>query len=81
MNMQRPKASTELLMLLDRHSLIAEEDHQIVHQCVVQFLELLVAERFGEIDAVDLRADDGGKLAHFNRLIAHAVSSSCPVQD
>ena len=71
MGMQRPEAAAEILVLVDRHLLVAEEDHQVVHQRIVHFLELLVAERLGEIDAEDLGTDGGRKLAHLDRLIGH----------
>ena len=71
MDVQRPEAAAEILVLLDGHLLVAEEDHQIVHQRVMHFLELLVAERLAEIDAEDLRADHRGELAYLDRLIGH----------
>ena len=71
MGVQRPKAPAELLVLLDRHLLVAEEDHQVVHQRIVHFLELLVAQRLAEIDTEYLRPDARRQLAHFDRLIGH----------
>ena len=51
--------------------LVAEEDHQVLHQRVMDLLEGLVAERPGEIDAEDLGADHGRELAHLDGLVAH----------
>src|SRR5205085_11266046 len=42
-----------------------------VHQRIVHLLELLVAERPGEVDAEDLRADHRSELAHLEGLVAH----------
>ena len=75
MDMQRPEAAAERLVLLDRHVLVAKEDHQVVHQRIMHLLELLVAERPGEVDTDDFSADGGRKLAHVDRLIGHRRSS------
>ena len=56
-------------MLVDGHRLIAKEQHLMFHQGVVQFLELLVAKRLAQIDAVDLGTDIGGAGAHGDALI------------
>ena len=68
---QWSEAAAEVLVLVDRHLLVAEEDHQIFHQRVVHFLELLVAQGLGEVDAENLGADAGRQLAHVDRLIGH----------
>jgi hypothetical protein len=64
MQVQLAEAAAELLVLVVAELLVAEEDHQVVHQRIVHLLELLVAERPGEVDAEDLRADHGRQLAH-----------------
>ena len=80
MGMQRPEAAAELLVLLDAHFLVAEEDHQIFHQRIVHLLELLVAQGLAEVDAEDLRADGGGELADFDRLVGHLFPPDCGQQ-
>ena len=79
MDVQLAEAAAELLVLVVRHLLVAEEDHQVLHQRVVHFLELLVAERLGEVDAGDLRADRGRQLAHRYGFVRHRFlpSGSC----
>src|SRR5471032_945862 len=77
MDMQRAEAAAEVLVLVDRHLLVAEEDHQVLHQRVVHFLELLVAERLGEVDAEDLRANGRRELAHFDGLVGHFCFLRC----
>ena len=71
MRVQRAEAAAEVLVLVDRHLLVAEEDHQVLHQRIMHFLELLVAQRLGEVDAEDFGADGGRELAHVDRLIGH----------
>jgi hypothetical protein len=66
-----PKRRPKSLCWLLRQLLIAEEDHQVLHQRVVHLLELLVAQRPGEVDAENLRTDDGRELAHLDRLVGH----------
>ena len=61
--------AAQRLMLVDGHRLIAEEQHLMFHQGVVQFLKLLVAKRLAQIDAVDLSTDIGGAGAHGDALI------------
>ena len=65
MPVQGAEAAAEILVLIDRHLLLPEEDDEIVHQRVVHFLELLVAQRLAEVDSEYLRADRRGELAHF----------------
>ena len=64
MDVQLAEAAAERLVLLVRQLLVAEEDHQVLHQRVMDLLEGLVAERPGKVDAGNLRADAGRKLAH-----------------
>src|SRR6516165_3332319 len=44
-------------LIVEADLLVAEEDDLIARKRVVQLLDLLVAERFGQIDAADLGAD------------------------
>ena len=71
MQVQLAEAAAERLVLLVAELLVAEEDHQVRHQRVMDFLERLVAQWPGEIDAEDLRADAGRELAHLDRLVSH----------
>src|SRR5689334_25380114 len=54
-----------------RHLLITKEDDEILHQRVVHFLKLLLAQRPSQIDTEDFRANGRSDLFHFYRLIAH----------
>ena len=71
MEVQFAETAAERLVLLVRQLLVAEEDHQVLHQCVMDLLEGLVAQRPGKVDAGNFRADAGRKLAHGDRLLAH----------
>ena len=55
MNVQIAKPAAKRLLLVERNVLIAEKDHQMLHPGVVDFLECLLAEGLGQIDAVNLR--------------------------
>src|SRR3954451_5301871 len=71
MDMQFSETTTEVLVLLRRQLLVPEEDDQIVHQRLMDFLKLLIADLSSEIDTEYLGADGGCKLTHFNGLIGH----------
>ena len=75
MHVQPAEAPAEILVLLWSHLLIAKKDHQVVHECVVDFVKLLVAESLAQIHAKNLRADGWSQLSHFYRLIRHVLSS------
>jgi len=45
----------------------------VVHQRVVDLLEFLVAQRFGQVGTVDLGTDHWRHLAHLDGLVAHGV--------
>ena len=72
MDDRRAEAAAERDMLLDGQRLVAKEDREIGHQRVVDFLELLVAERLRQIHAGDLGADRRGQFPHLDRVIRHA---------
>ena len=61
----------EILVLLVAEALVAEEDDEVLHQRVVHFLELLVAERPRQVDPGDLGADMRRQLFDLDRLIGH----------
>ena len=54
---ERTEIAGEADLILEADLLIAEEDHQIAREGIVQLLDLLVGERPGEIDLSDLGAD------------------------
>jgi hypothetical protein len=74
-HVQLAKAASEVFVLFDPQLLVAEEDHQAVHERVMHLLELLVPERIGQVDATDFRADVRGGIVYFDGLIAHVPSS------
>ena len=61
MDVQLAKETSERLLLVQGHLLIAEEDDLMLDQRVVNLLESLIAERFGQINTRDLRPDDGAQ--------------------
>src|SRR2546421_7645546 len=73
MDVQLAEFAAEVSMLVDAELLVTKENHQIVHQRVVDLLELLVTQRFGQVDTVDLGADHWRHLAHLNGLVAHGI--------
>ena len=64
----------EILVLVVRQMLVAKKDHQVFHQRVVHFLELLVAERARQVDPADLGADMRCQLGDLNRLIRYETA-------
>ena len=75
MHVQLAKAASEVFVLFDSQLLVAEEDHQTVHERLMHLLELLVPERIGQVDATDFRADVRGGIVYFDGLIGHVRSS------
>src|SRR6478736_3064105 len=74
MHRQLAEQMPESLVLLMRQALVAEEDDEVLHQRVVHFLELLIAERARQVDAADLRADMRRQLPDLDCLIGHGCS-------
>jgi len=70
---QIAEETPERLVLVMRQMLVAKEDHQVFHQRIVDFLELLIAERSRQVDPVDLGADMRGQLGDLDRLVGHPV--------
>ena len=64
---------SKVLMLVERHVLVAEEYHLMLHQSIVNFLVGLVAERFGDIGPTDLRSDYGGNRFDIDCFVSHAA--------
>ena len=67
-------APREFEMLLGRELLIAEEDHAVFGEGVLDLVPLPVAQRL-QIDAEDLGATAAGHLLHLNRLVCHGLTS------
>src|SRR5262245_47222927 len=78
MPVQVAEPATELCVLLHAQLLIVEEDHQMLEERVMHLVELLVIERFGEIDTKDLCADAGRQLAYFYGLVTRPYPCSRP---
>ncbi len=76
MDVQFAEQPAEILVLLDGHFLVAEEDDQVVHQRVVDFLEGLIAERLREVDPADLGADARRQRLDLDRLVSHRMRPS-----
>src|SRR5947207_246331 len=81
MGRELTKQAPERLMLVVRQVLVAEEHDQVFHQRVVHLLELLVAERAGQIDPGDLGADMRRQPFDLDCLIRHRYSSGPAWQD
>jgi len=80
MDVQLSEPAPEILVLFNFQRLVAEEDHGVLHQRVMDFLELLIAERLVQIDPGYLGADPRRKWFHVNRFIRHGgvPSRQCP---
>jgi len=76
MHMQLAEAAAEILLLLGRKRLLAKEDHEVLHERVMDLLELLVAELSTEIGAENLGADGRSQFPDLDRLIAHGPPPS-----
>src|SRR5262249_32715130 len=74
-DVQFTEQPAERLVLVEGQFLVAEEPHLMIHQGVMHFLELLVAQWLAEIDAEDLGADDRRHRPDLNRFVWHADAS------
>src|SRR5262249_46598489 len=57
----------------------AEEDHRIFGERPVQLVLLAVGERLAEVDALDLRANDGRELVDGDGLVRRTVLREMPI--
>src|SRR4026209_2743476 len=73
MDVQLAELAAEVGMLVDAELLVTKENHQVVHQRVVDLLELLVAQRFGQVGTVVLGTDHRRHLAHLDGWVARGV--------
>ena len=71
MHMQCSEAPPEILVLIGRQMLIAEEDHLIFNQRVMDLLKCLIADILGQVDAADHRAKRGIELAYLYCFVGH----------
>jgi hypothetical protein len=57
---QRAKIAAQADLILEIDLLIAEEDHLVLDERLVQLLDLFVRQWLGEINIADFRANVGG---------------------
>jgi len=80
MDMQVTEEPPEGLMLVQGHFLIAEKDHLMLHQRVMDLAKCLIAERLGDVDTGDLGADHRADRIDLDGLIGHVTGSSIRVR-
>ena len=73
MDVQLAEAAAQLLLALQRQELIAKEQHLMLHQRVVQLLELLIAEGSREIEAGNFGTDPRGRRNDRDGLERHVA--------
>src|SRR5215510_10298422 len=73
-HVQLAEAPSKILMLLDADLLVAEENDKAIQEGIMHFLELLIPERSGQVDAQDFRAYTRRQLADLDGLVVHWVS-------
>ena len=74
MDVQFAEETSERLLLVKGHLLVAEEDDLMLDQRVVDFLESLIAERLGQINTRDLRPDDGAQWGNGYAFVGHGYA-------
>ena len=72
--MQIAEEPAESLLLIPGQFLVAEEDHLVRHQSVVDFLEHLIAERLRQVDACDFRPNHRADRCYVNPFVGHVAS-------
>src|SRR6476619_3520108 len=79
MDVQLTEQPAKGQMLLRRDVLIAEEDHDVFRQRSMDLIYCAVGQRFCEVDAADLGADDRRELVDADRLVGHRVAGHVPI--
>jgi hypothetical protein len=75
MNVQFTEISAEPLMGFHIQRLVAKEQNLMLRQRLMQLLDLAVAERFRQRDALDIGADTGRDRSDADGVIAHGKAS------
>src|SRR5690349_20948346 len=73
MNVKLAKPTGEGQMLLGRECLIAKKDDEVFGERAVNLVKLPIGNRLSQIDAADLRPDDGRQFVDPDRLIRRAL--------
>src|SRR5579863_9949862 len=73
MDVQLAEAAAEIEVLLLADVLVAEEDHRVLGQRTMYFLERPVAERLRQVDAADFRAYDRGELVDADCVVSRRL--------
>src|SRR6516164_9920082 len=76
-NVQLAKISAERLVAFHVKRLIAKEQDLMLRKRLMQLLDLAIAERIGERQAVDLGANAGRDRRHIDGFIAHGATFPC----
>src|SRR6516162_4288249 len=76
-NVQFAKISAERLVAFHVKRLIAKEQDLMLRKRLVQLLDLAIAERIGERQAVDLGANAGRDRRDIDGFIAHGATFPC----
>ena len=77
--MQLAEQPAERDVRVGRDVLVAEKDDGILGERAVQLVLLAVRQRLGQVDAVDLRADDRRQLVDSDGLVRGALFGGVPV--
>src|SRR5260370_20782382 len=81
MNMQFTEISAEPLMGFHVERLIAEKQHRVLRESLMQLLDLAVAERLGQRDALDIGAHARRNPRDTDGSIAHGLTFDCGAPD
>src|SRR5262249_28039070 len=76
-NVQLAKMAAERLVAFHVKRLIAKEQDLMLRKRLVQLLDLAIAERLGERQAVDLGANAGRDRRDIDGFIAHGATFPC----
>ena len=76
MGAERAKIAAEPDLIVEADLLIAEKDHLVLDEGLVQLLDLIVRQRLGQIDIADFRADMRRNRLDRDGFIVHEYAPS-----
>src|SRR6266851_8999283 len=74
---QRTEMAGDPDLIVEADALIAEEDHQVVGESLMELGNLLIGQRPGQVDVPDLGPDMRRARRDADRLISHVGSMYC----
>jgi hypothetical protein len=76
-NVEVPEIAAKPFVSFDIERLIAKEQNEVIRKCLMQVFDLAVAQRLGQTDAFNFRADTRRARCNTDGLIGHGNTWLC----